>query len=94
MATKTVAAGGGNFNVGATWVGGVAPVANDDIVANATSGNLILTANTVNLTGANFTGYTGTLALGGQQMNLTSGSTVTLSSTMTITHSKLCREPF
>jgi hypothetical protein len=86
MATKTVAAGGGNFNAGSTWVGGVQPLANDDIVANATSGNLTLVTNTVNLIGANFTGYTGTLALSNSQLNLTSGSTITLSSTMTITN--------
>lgn len=87
MATKTVAAGGGNFNVGATWVGGVAPVAGDDIVANATSGNLTLTATTVSLLGANFTGYTGTLALGAFNMLFqTAASTgITLATGMTIT---------
>jgi hypothetical protein len=87
MATRTVSAAGGNFGVTTTWVGGVVPVANDDIVANATSGNLTLNVtSTPNLTGANFTGYTRTLALGNNQMNLTSGSTVTLSSTMTVTN--------
>ena len=85
MATKTVSAAGGNFGAGAAWVGGVAPVANDDIVANATSGNLTINAATVNLVGANFTGYTRTLAFGTNLINLTSGSTLTLSSTMTIT---------
>lgn len=89
MATKTVAAGGGNFNVGSTWVGGVAPVAGDDIVANASSGNLTLaTTNTVSLTGANFTGYTGTLAFGSFQMifNTAGVFNITLSSGMTITY--------
>ncbi len=84
MAVKTVASGGGNFNVGATWVGGVAPVALDSIVANATSGNLTLSANTVNLTGADFTGYTGTLALATFNFQLNSGSVI-LGSGMTIT---------
>lgn len=84
MAVRTVAAGGGNFNVGATWVGGVAPVANDSIIADATSGNLTLSANTVNLTGANFTGYTGTLALVTFEFRMTSGSLI-LGSGMTIT---------
>jgi hypothetical protein len=68
MATRTVASGGGNFNVGSTWVGGVAPVANDDIIANSSSGNLTLTNNTVSLSGANFTGYTGVLAMGSLQL--------------------------
>jgi len=88
MATKTVAAGGGNFNAGTTWIGGVAPISGDDIVANASSGNLTLVINTVNLLGANFTGYTGTLALGSFNMFFTSspgGGTITLSPTMTIT---------
>lgn len=88
MATKTVAAGGGNFNAGTTWIGGVAPINGDDIVANASSGNLTLVTNTVNLLGANFTGYTGTLALGSFNMFFNSspgGGTITLSPTMTIT---------
>ncbi len=87
MPTKTVAAGGGNFTAGATWVGGVAPVAGDDIVANATSGNLTINATTVSLLGANFTGYTGTLAFGNNVMTFnTAGSPfLTLSSGMTIT---------
>jgi len=87
MATRTVAAGGGNFSAGATWVGGVAPVNGDDIIANSSSGNLTITTNTVSLAGANFTGYTGTLAFGANNMVL--GSTqvtpLTLSAAMTIT---------
>lgn len=88
MATRTVAAGGGNFNAGGTWVGGVAPVNGDDIIANASSGNLTVTATTPNLLGANFTGYTGTLALGSNNMlfNVTAGNgTLTISPSMTIT---------
>jgi hypothetical protein len=84
MAVKTVAAGGGTFATGATWVGGVAPVTGDSIVANATSGNLTLGANTVNLIGADFTGYTGTLALQASLFN--SSGTITLGSGMTITN--------
>mgnify|MGYP000449840292 CR=1 FL=1 len=83
MATRTVAAGGGVFATGTTWVGGVAPVAGDDIIANATSGNLTLTAQPPNLIGANFTGYTGTFAMG--TFNLNSSGTVTLGSGMTLT---------
>lgn len=89
MATRTVSAAGGNFNATGTWVGGVAPVAGDDIIANATSGNLnISTPNTVSLLTANFTGYTGTLSFNGNQMifNQASGSTaLTIGSGMTIT---------
>ena len=87
MATRTVSAAGGNFNITSTWVGGVAPVNGDDIVANASSGNLTLTSGTINLIGANFTGYTGTLALGNSNMNFNfgPGGTITLSPSMTIT---------
>lgn len=85
MATRTVSAAGGNFGVTTTWVGGVVPVANDDIIADSTSGNLTLVGSTPALTGANFTGYTGTLAFGTGQMSIVAGSTVTLSSTMTLT---------
>jgi hypothetical protein len=86
MATKTVSASGGNFTAAGAWVGGVAPVTGDDIVANATSGNLTLTANTVGLSGANFTGYTRILNLASFIFNMQAGSTLTLAtSSMTIT---------
>lgn len=86
MAVKTVASGGGNFNVGSTWVGGVAPVNGDNIVVDASSGNLTLTANTVSLIGADFTGYTGTLQLSSYYINfgLAGQLGITLSATMTI----------
>lgn len=87
MATRTVSAAGGLFNNVGTWVGGVVPIANDDIIANATSGNLTIGSNTVNLSGANFTGYTGTLALGAQQMNFITGAALNTGTTMTITSS-------
>jgi hypothetical protein len=88
MALKTVSAAGGNFNVGATWVGGVAPVNGDTIKADATSGNLTLTANTVNIYGADFTGYTRTLALGGANLTLTGVANipVILGASMSITN--------
>ena len=85
MATRTVSAAGGVFTATGTWVGGVAPATGDDIVANATSGNLTLGANTNVLVGANFTGYTGTLALGTN--NFRSSGTVTLGASMSITAS-------
>lgn len=87
MAIKTVAAGGGNFNVGATWVGGVAPVSGDGIIANASSGNLTVTTNTVSLLSADFTGYTRTLALSSFSFlfNVAGGDTLILDPAMTIT---------
>ena len=89
MAIKTVAAAGGNFSTGATWVGGLAPVAGDGIVANATSGNLTFNGNTVSLISADFTGYTGTLALSTREFTFNTAGTVflTLGSGMTITKS-------
>ena len=83
MATRTVSAAGGNFNATGTWVGGVVPIAGDDIIANATSGNLTLTAASPLLTGINFSGYTRTLAL--STFNLNANGTITLGAGMTIT---------
>ena len=88
MAVRTVAPAGGNFTTPATWVGGVAPINNDSIIANSSSGNLTLTVSTVNLQSADFTGYTGTLALGSFNMIFNSSpanGTITLSPSMTIT---------
>lgn len=62
MATIVAAAGGGAWNVGATWVGGVAPTAADDAQLTAASGNVSLpTATTVACRSLDCTGYTGTL---------------------------------
>lgn len=60
MATRTIANGGGNWNVLGTWVEGAVPTASDDVVATATSGNVTITA-TANCRSANFTNYVGTL---------------------------------
>lgn len=86
MAVKTVAAGGGTFNVGSTWVGGVAPANGDSIVVNGSSGNLTLSANSTGLIGADFTGYTGTLTLNAFSLTFTiaGGIIVILSPNMTI----------
>ena len=60
MATITAAAGGGNWNVGSTWVGGVVPLTTDDVVLNATSGQVTITA-TAQCKDINFSGYTNTI---------------------------------
>jgi hypothetical protein len=60
MATITAAAGGGNWNVGSTWDGGVVPLTTDDVVLNATSGQVTITA-TAQCVDINFTGYTNTI---------------------------------
>lgn len=39
MSTRTVVAAGGNWNTAATWVEGAVPLATDDVVIDATSGN-------------------------------------------------------
>ena len=63
MATITAAAAGGNWNVGATWVGGVAPGSGDDVILNATSGNVNITTAAA-ARSLDATGYTGTLSHG------------------------------
>lgn len=60
MATITAAAGGGNWSVTGTWVGGVVPTAADDVVLNGTSGNVTVNAASV-CRSLNCTGYVGTL---------------------------------
>lgn len=60
MATRVAAAGGGSWTAGATWVGGVAPTASDDVQLNATSGNVTISAAAV-CRSLDCTGYTGTL---------------------------------
>ncbi|MFS2114328.1 hypothetical protein [Herbaspirillum frisingense] len=47
MATRTAAAGGGNWNATGTWVEGAVPTAADDVVFNASSGAVTLTAGAV-----------------------------------------------
>ncbi len=60
MATITAAAGGGNWATGGTWTGGVAPTAADDVVLDATSGNVTIAAAAA-ARSLTCTGYTGTL---------------------------------
>lgn len=59
MATITVAAGGGNWTTGSTWIGGVAPTAADDAVLTGTASVTITTGAVAR--SLDCTGYTGTL---------------------------------
>ena len=63
MATRTISAAGGVFTATGTWVGGVAPVADDSIVGLSTSGPLTVSAATVALAGMDFSQYTNTITL-------------------------------
>jgi hypothetical protein len=83
MATRTVSAAGGDWNLTSTWVGGVIPTTSDDIVADATSGNLTVNVN-VTIQFANFTGWTNTLTINSGRTCTTtgSGSTTTFASGM------------
>jgi len=60
MATIIAAAGGGNWNVGSTWVGGSVPLITDNVILNGISGQVTISssAQCVNI---NFTGYTNTI---------------------------------
>tara|TARA_R110000868_G_scaffold47737_2_gene156072 strand:- start:725 stop:1762 length:1038 start_codon:yes stop_codon:yes gene_type:complete len=61
MAVRTVSNTGGNWNATTAWVGGVVPLATDTVDFTATSGNLVVNANTAALSGINFTNYVGTI---------------------------------
>lgn len=62
MATIVAAAGGGNWTVGGTWVGGVAPTAADDAQLTGTSGNVTIDSGAV-ARSLDCTGYTGNLSI-------------------------------
>jgi hypothetical protein len=61
MATRTIADGGGNWNVAGTWTENAVPTSADDVVATATSGNLTINAAAA-CRSIDLTGYVGTLA--------------------------------
>lgn len=63
MATRTVSNAGGNWGTLATWIEGLVPTQYDDVVCTPTSGNLTVNSSTCACRSANFTGYTGTLAI-------------------------------
>ncbi len=60
MALITAAAGGGNWTVGGTWVGGVAPTAADDALLTVASGNVTINSGAV-CRSLDCNTYTGTL---------------------------------
>jgi hypothetical protein len=70
MATKTVASGGGNWSASDTWSPSGKPAAQDDVVFNASSGNVTLDESTALLKSLNMTGYTGTLTVNNSSYNI------------------------
>lgn len=91
MATITVSASGGNYNATTTWIGGVVPVSTDDIVADATSGNLTING-TYNINNVDFTNYLGTLSFsfstGSGRLNMF-GTSITFNPTMSVLYRSL-----
>jgi hypothetical protein len=83
MAIRTISNAGGNFNDTGTWVEGIVPVAGDDVVATATSGNLTVNVASggVGLLSFNMTSYTGLLTM---DNTLTISGNMTLVATMNI----------
>ncbi len=59
-ATRTISNTGGNWSATGTWVEGAVPTSADDVVATATSGNLIINT-TAAVRSIDLTSYIGTL---------------------------------
>ena len=76
-----------NWSDPATWVGGVLPAVGDDVVANATSGDLYVNAINRTCLTINFTNFTNTFRIeNGITLNITgTGTAITLGSGMTFT---------
>jgi hypothetical protein len=75
MATKTFVAAGGTWTLSASWSPAGVPTVNDDVIFNATSGNLSLAGTSATCKTANFTGYVGTIS--GGAVGFTCGGGVT-----------------
>lgn len=96
--TCTAVAGGGNWNSAATWAGScnsTTPQAGDDVVLDATSGNVVVNVSTANLNSFNMTGYTGTLSssnninvvgTAGTTQNVIFDGTITWTGTLILTN--------
>ena len=96
MAVYTVSNAGGNYNDGATWVGGIAPSTTDSVAFTATSGNLTINVSST-CAGINFTNYvgtitfssslisTGTINLGSGGYNVTGSNSLVVTTTTSIT---------
>jgi hypothetical protein len=86
MATYTAVLAGGNWNVPATWTGGIVggvPTTGDTAILNATSGPVTVTANALCLV-LNCTGYANTLTINtGFSINVSgTGATISLGGTI------------
>jgi len=78
MATRTISNAGGNWSATTAWVEGAIPVNGDDVVATATSGNLVVDASPY-LKSFDLTNYTGTLSgTSDIRIHLASGTNVCL----------------
>src|SRR4051812_34971479 len=83
MATRTIAAGGGNWNATGTWVELAVPINGDAVVALPAGASGQLTVNVASAcTSIDFTNYTNTLTM---TNSLTVAGNVTLVAGMTIT---------
>lgn len=87
-ATITAAAGGGNYSVGGSWVGGSAPDSTSDVLLTASSGSITVNLTTNAARSLDCTGYLNTLTFGtGNTLSVgdASGGAVKFAATMAIT---------
>lgn len=93
MGTKTIANGGGSWFSNSTWVEGSIPLASDNVVATATSGNLTIGASGAVCRSIDLTGYLGILTHGNFGVSVgdaTAGaSNIALRFSSTMTYNKL-----
>jgi hypothetical protein len=69
MAIRTISNSGGAWNSASSWVENQVPTSSDDVVATATSGNLLISATTGSCKSIDFTNYINTFTISGNSFS-------------------------